>query len=202
MKVRAAQWMRLVATVAMGLAQMGCVGRAVVHAVPLGIQRINTSGPLIPLFTPDECYYWVDDGGHLCVAMRAIRRSLIDSRLNQGFALSFVFDGVPAGTMREYRFTRRTARCRAHAAIFHTRSASLSGIATVWDFGKKMLRGRFRFPAKIQVYHLLAGWRDDGTVLYTGEFTAVPDRAKGEAILAETEGTGMERPTPQENPKS
>ncbi len=172
----------------------GCAGRATVHAIPLGTQRINTSGPLIPEFKPDECYYWIDDDGRLCVAIRSVKTSFVDPRLSQGFVLSFVFDGTPAGSARDFRMNRRTARCRSHAAIFQTRSASLGGIATVWGYGKKVLHGRFRFPAKIQVHHLLAGWRDDGTVVYTGEFSAVCDRKRGQAILAESEGTGMERP--------
>jgi len=171
----------------------GCAGRANVQVVPLGTQRINTSGPLISELTPHECYYWTNDGGDLCVAMRSRKRGLFDRRLDQEFVLSFVFDDVPAAASRDYRFKRRTARCRAHAFIFHLRSASLNGIATVWDYGKPTLRGRFRFYAKIQTYHLLAGWRDDGNALYTGEFEAVADRRRGEAILAETEGAGMER---------
>ncbi len=187
----------------------GCAGRANVQVVPLGTQRINTSGPLISELTPRECYYWTNDDGDLRVAMRSRKRSLFDRRLDQEFVLSFVFDDVPAAASRDYRFNRRTARCRTHAFIFHARSASLNGIATVWDYGKSTLRGRFRFYAKIQTYHLLAGWRDDGNALYTGEFEAVADRRKGEAILAETEGTGMERsavperdtrPRPTENP--
>ncbi|MDO8631321.1 MAG: hypothetical protein Q7R41_12590, partial [Phycisphaerales bacterium] len=171
----------------------GCTGRANVQVVPLGTQRINTSGPLISELTPRECYYWTNDDGDLRVAMRSRKRSLFDRRLDQEFVLSFVFDDVPAAASCDYRFHRRTARCRTHASIFHTRSASLNGIATVWDYGKPTLRGRFRFYAKIQTHHLLAGWRDDGNALYTGEFEAVADRRRGEAILAETEGTGMER---------
>lgn len=183
----------LASTVAAALAGTGCARRTTVQIVPLGTQQINTTGPLITELTPHECYYWTNDAGGLCIAIRGHKRSLLDRRLNQEFVLSFVFDGVPAAAARDYRFNRRTARCRTAAAIYHSRSASLNGIATVWSYGKPTLRGRFRFYAKIQTYNLLAGWRDDGSVLFTGEFAAIANRRRGEAILADTEGPGMER---------
>lgn len=172
----------------------GCAGHATIHMLPMGPKPIKTTGPLVIEVAPDECYYWVNDDRDLCVAMRAHRESLFGERVSSEFVLSLVLDGVPAGSGRYYRLGRRAVRAKRSAGYTHTRSASLSGIAVVWDYGRRNLRGRFRLTAKQQSYSVLTGWRGNRRVLFIGEFAAVANQATGEWILARTEENGMARP--------
>ena len=175
----------------------GCGGHAVIHQIPMGIRKISTTGALIQETAPDECYYWVNEDEELCVAMRKAKWSPLGRRFHSEFIASFVLEGLPARTARNYRVGRRTFRGRLEAGYTHTRSASLAGIATVWDYGKSRLRGRFRFSAKHQSYSVLTGWGSNKGLLVVGEFTAVRDRRAGEKILARTEERGLQRGPPQ-----
>ena len=175
----------------------GCGGHAMIHQIPMGIRKISTTGALIQKTAPDECYYWVNEAGELCVAMRKAKWSPLGKRFRSEFIASFVFEGLPARTARDYRMTQRTFRARLEAGYTHTRSASLAGIAAVWDYGQRRLRGRFRFSAKHQSYSVLTGWGANKGLLVVGEFTAVPNRRAGEKILARTEKRGLERGPPR-----
>ena len=115
------------------LTTAGCAGRAIVHMIPLGTKRIDTTAPLLVRVSPDECYFWVNEQEELCIAMRSNTRSIFGKRFEKEFLLSLVAKGLPAGDGREYRMDRRTARMRHDAGYGHTRSASLSGIFAVWD---------------------------------------------------------------------
>jgi hypothetical protein len=179
------------------LAGTGCAGHARVHVVPLGTKRIDTASPLIVTVTPDQCYFWINEQEELCVAMRSFSGSMMGKRFEKEFLLSLVAKGVPAGSGREYRMDRRTARVRHDVGYGHTRSASLSGILAVWDYPRNQLRGRFRFTAKQQSYSVLTDWTGNNPVLYLGEFTAVKDRVRGERLLSRTEESAMGRETPQ-----
>ncbi len=171
----------------------GCTGHAVIHTVPVGPKAINTTGALIVEVAPDECYYWLNDDGELCLAMRSTKRSILGRRFEREFLLSLVLDAPPAGSARHYRVFRRTLRGRHRAGSSHTRCASLSGMAVVWDYGNGRLHGRLRVTAKQQSYMVLTGWGRDRRVLLVGEFAAVNDRAAGETIFAWTEEEGMSR---------
>lgn len=175
------------------LALSGCRGHGVVHLVPTGTARISMTKPLLVEIHPTECYYWVTDENQLCIAMRQIKHSLFGERGRQEFILSMVLEGVPAGVGRNYRANRRTMRAHRHQGLSHSRIASFAGIVGVWDFDQRKLRGRFRFSAKQQTYSVLTGWRSDRGVLLIGDFTAIPNRKAGEALLARTEERGMER---------
>jgi hypothetical protein len=178
------------AIVLTALTGAGCAGHAVVYSVPLGTKQISTTDPLIVRVTPDECYFWVNDQEELCVAMRSFSGSILGKRFHREFLMSMVAKGLPAGSGREYRMDRRTVRARNDAGYAHTRSASLGGIFTVWDYGRGHLRGRFRFTAKEQSYSVLTGWSGNNTVLCIGEFTAFRKR-----LLARTEEGAMGRAT-------
>lgn len=175
------------------LAWSGCRGHGVVHLVPTGTARISMTKPLLVEIRPTNCYYWVTDKNQLCIAMRQIKHSLFGERGRQEFILSMVLEGVPAGVGRNYRANRRTMRAHRHKGLSHSRIASLAGIVGVWDFDQRKLRGRFRFSTKQQTYSVLTGWGSDRGVLLIGDFTAIPDRKAGEALLARTEERGMER---------
>lgn len=184
-------------TSALPLFLMGCAGHGSVHMIPLGPKPIKMTGPLIVPVAPKESYYWVNEQQELCVAMRTKRHSLLGARFEREFILSLVLDGLPAGSARYYRVGRRALRAKTRAGFTHTRSASLSGTAVVWDYGRASLHGRFRLTAKQQSYSVLTGWHGDRRVLFVGEFTAVADQAAGERILARTEEDGMARPPPR-----
>jgi hypothetical protein len=173
----------------------GCAGHAVVYSVPLGTKQISTTDPLIVRATPDECYFWVDDQEELCVAMRSFSGSILGKRFHREFLMSMVAKGLPAGSGREYRMDRRTARTRNDAGYAHTRSASLGGILAVWDYRRGQVRGRFRFTAKEQSYSVLTGWSGNNTVLCIGEFTAFRNETAGKRLLARTEEGAMGRAT-------
>ena len=183
------------AIVLTALTGAGCAGHAVVYSVPLGTKQISTTGPLIVRVTPDECYFWVNDQEELCVAMRSFSGSILGKRFHRELLMSMVAKGLPAGRGREYRMDRRTVRARNDAGYAHTRSASLGGIFTVWDFGRGRLRGRFRFTAKEQSYSVLTGWSGNSTVLCIGEFTAFRNETAGKRLLARTEEGAMGRAT-------
>jgi len=184
---------RVIAAVALISCTGGCSGRASLHLIPLGNRAIDASGPLISRVSPTECYYWLNDEGELCIAMRGVKRAAFDRRFDQEFIASFVLDAPPAGEARNYRVSRRTVRMRSHAGFTHTRSASLNGIVGVWNYDRTTLRGRFRFTVKQQSYSVLVGWGGNTQVLYVGEFSAIPHPMRGEKLLARTEEDAMNR---------
>jgi len=171
----------------------GCTGHAKVNMIPLATKRIDTTAPLIVRVSPDQCYYWVNEQDELCVAMRSFSGSIFGKRFEKEFLLSLVAKGLPAGSGREYRMDRRTARVTQDAGYGHTRSASLSGIFAVWDHRRNQLRGRFRFTAKEQGYSVLRGWSGNNAVLVVGEFMAVCNKAVGKELLKRTEEGSMSR---------
>lgn len=171
----------------------GCRGHGVVHLVPTGTAKISITKPLLLEIHPTECYFWVTDENQICIAMRQHKRSLLGKWGRQELILSMVLEGVPAGVGRNYRANRRTMRAHRHKGLSHSRLASLAGIVGVWDFDRRKLRGRFRFSTKQQTYSVLTGWHSDRGVLVLGDFTAIPNRKAGEALLARTEEHGMKR---------
>lgn len=171
----------------------GCAGGASLHMIPLSTKKISMTRPLVIQVKPEECYYWVSEKQTLAVAMRLRERSLLGARYEREFVLSLMLDGLPASRSRAYRVGRRAMRARDRAGYSHTRSASLLGLVTVWDYGRPRLRGRFRITTKQQSYSVLTGWTGDRRVLFVGEFAAVLDRAAGEKILEQTEKDGMAR---------
>lgn len=184
---------RTLATVALLLlVACGCRGSGTINIVPAATGKISTTAPLIEEFRPTECYYWVTPDNELRISMRQVRRS-ISKLKREEFILSLVLRGLPAGAGRDYRASRQTMRAQRWKGFGHARLASFGGIVAVWDYGKRALRGRFRLPAKRQAYSFLTGWGGDQPLLMVGDFTAIPNQAKGEAILARTEKRGMER---------
>jgi len=175
---------------------LGCSGRGVVHFVPLDVKQIPMTGALIAQITPDECYYWIDDAGKLCVALRQRKNSFWTPLLSHDIALSLILGDPPAGVTRAYPAARDTLRMRSSAGVTQLRAGSMSGGAVVWDYGQRTLRGRFRIMVKQQSYTVFTDWTGNSRILLIGEFTAREDRARGEAILRRTEEDGLERTSP------
>lgn len=170
----------------------GCAGRASLHTVPLNTRKLSTSEPLVHRVDPRECYYWINDAEKLCVAMRFRNRSLFGKALSRDMVLSLVLEEPPAGPARSYSATRRTLRAVDHAGFTHLRTASLAGMVTVWK-ERRALCGRFRLAVKQQSWSVLSGWSGDNRLMLVGEFHAVANCARGEALLVQTEEGAMQR---------
>jgi len=182
----------LTSILALLLVACGCHGSGTVSIVPAATGKISTTAPLIEKFQPTECYYWVTADSELRIAMRQVRRSIWKLKREE-FILSLVLRGLPAGPGRDYRASRQTMRAQRWRGYGHARLASFGGIVAIWDYGKREISGRFRLPSKRQAYSFLTGWGGDQPLLMVGDFKAIPNQAKGEAILARTEKRGMER---------
>ena len=183
------------------IAASGCRGGGIIHSIPLGTKRISTDSPLIETRRPGECYYWLDEQGRLCVALRYAQPSIFGKILSENRSTSLVFESVPADRARSYPVDRRTLRTRTDQGFTHLRGASLSGIAAVWDYRPgKPLRGRFRITATQQSFSILTGWSGDARVLWAGDFTAVPNETAGKRILAETEEGALRRDSVRTTP--
>ncbi len=185
--------MRFLGCALLLLTLSGCRGHGVVHLVPTGSAKISMTKPLLLEIHPTECYFWVTEENQICIAMRQNKQSLLGKWGRREFILSMVLEGVPASVGRNYKANRRTMRAHRHKGLTHSRIASLAGIVGAWDFDQRKLRGRFRFSTKQQTFSVLTGWGSDRGVLVIGEFTAIPNRKAGEALLARTEHHGMER---------
>ena len=170
----------------------GCASNGSVYLIPLSTKRLRTTEQLVHHVTPRRCYYWID-GNRLCIAMSDFQWSLLGEMHEREFALSFVLDELPAGDARTYQANRRTMRLRSRDGLSNTRSASMSGLLTVWDFKKRRRHGRFRLLARKQSYFVLSGWGGTMPALVVGEFTADKNREAGEAILARTEQDALKR---------
>lgn len=181
----------MVALVLVG-STLGCAGRASLHAVPLNTRKLSTNEPLVLRVEPKECYYWINDAEKLCVAMRYRHRSLFGRPFSRDMVLSLVLEEPPAGPARSYSASRQTLRAVDHAGFTHLRTASLAGVVTVWK-ERRALRGRFRLAVKQQSWSVLTGWSGDNRMLLASEFYAVANRARGEALLAQTEEGAMQR---------
>lgn len=171
----------------------GCSGSAWLSVVPLSLKTVGDNHPLEIRYTPDRCYYWIDQDDRLCIAMAFDNITLFGVRGRQSVAVSMVLDEMPAGPGRSYRATRYTLRMIAHVVPNHWRWASLAGTVSVWRQGANGFRGRFRVFAKQQNFHVALGWYGNQRAVMIGEFEAVHNPEAGRRILESTEADGMER---------
>ncbi len=195
-----AAWRRTILGGLLALAAVGCAAPTRFHLVMLGSDRISDTEPLIVEVTPDECFYWLDDDGRLCLAMRRHDRSWRGRVHDYDFAASFVLDEPPADTGRNYPVKNRTFRSKTKSGYIHTRMFSRTGVVGVWNYGSDTLDGRFRFFARQQSYSVFVGWGGERYVLVVGEFSAKQDRTRGEAILQRTEVDELKREAPPPKP--
>lgn len=172
----------------------GCAGRASITMVSLNIQSISIDGPLVLESAPQSCYYWENEAGEFCVAMRDFRGSILGKYFESDLNLSLVLPAPPPGSSKSYRVGRRSVRLTWRQGLNQVRGASLSGLVTIWNYEKgRPLRGRLRITTNQQTFFALTGWRKDTRVLVVGDFTAAFSPSRGEAILARTEEGAMAR---------
>ena len=176
----------------------GCTGSARLWVVPVEPERINPRQPLVNRFDVPQAYFWTNKQQELCIVLS---RGPASGR--RTFDLSLVLEGLPAGYGRKYRVDRRTLRAIVRQNRPPRRYASYHGIASVWldQDRPDVLSGRFKVWANEQQYKLwMDFWTGNREVLLLGEFEAVRDRAKGEAILRRTEAEELKRGPPLGRP--
>jgi hypothetical protein len=162
--------------------------------VPMNNATIDPQAPLIVDLSASECYFWIDEAAQqLRIAMTHRERDWLGGGDAHALDVSLVLDGLPANKARDYRVNRRTLRGTVSEDRQHARFASQRGIAAIWVDDPTHLHGRLRVHTKYQRYSLLFGWHDSQPVLLLGEFTAVRDQQRCEAILDRTEQGGMAR---------
>lgn len=172
---------------------LGCQGVGTLHMVPLDTRKIGLTDPLIITVHPRQCHAWLNDNNELCVSMRHKRRSILGRVFGGETTLSLVLGPPPAGDARDYPVSPHTLRARRRHGFSHVRATSINGAATVWNWEKPTVKGRFRISAKQQSYSALTGWGGNARVLYVGEFTADRNALKGQRLLNDTEEEGMNR---------
>lgn len=171
----------------------GCAAPAAVTVMPVRLQKLSPTSPLLHEFRPTACYAWVNDAGELCVSMNVRKQAFRTAFDQEEFHLSLVLGPPPAGEGRTYVVTQQTVRARTRDGLTHTRFASLEGIALAWKDGPGRLSGRFQFRGIEQSYLVVMGWTNTRQILCVGEFKARWDRERGEPILRHTENDGMAR---------
>ncbi len=178
----------------LGLSGMaGCAGSGRLYFLTSDYRQIEPQGPLVYEKPIREGYFWIDPNDQVRIALRNHSANWLDPDAAQTLELSLVLDGVPANLARNYPVTRRTLRGRAGEKNEHVRFASTRGVAAVWLDSPDRIHGRFRISTRYQKFSILLGWYGSQQVLVLGEFAAILDRDKTEAILARTEADGMQR---------
>jgi hypothetical protein len=176
----------------------GCAGSGRLEMISLNTRRITAAEPLVITLRPGESYWWLNEQGALCIALRGSHDSIFGPGFSRELLLSFVLGEPPAGPGREYSITTNTLRFRRRAGLTHLRGHSLTGAAVVWDYGRSTLHGRFRMTLRQQTYSVLTDWTGDARYLVVGEFKARFNPAAGARILVATEEGVMKRPAAAE----
>jgi len=186
----------------LGLILPGLVGcsAARLHLLTLEYRQIEPEGPLVHEKSAREGYFWIDETDQVRIGLRDHVANWLDSDAGRTLEVSLVLDGIPADRARNYPATRRTLRGRASDKNEHVRFASIRGITAVWRDGPDRIRGRFRISTRYQKFSILLGWHGTQQVLVLGEFVAVRDRERTEAIVARTEADGMSRSLTEPQP--
>ena len=97
-------------------ASVGCRGQASVYFTPMDFKRITTNRPLMCHFKPNECYYWINDDGKLCIAMQRRSGRLLGNWLRRAFLLSTVLGAPPTAPARPFVGHPPTPPARTHPA--------------------------------------------------------------------------------------
>lgn len=175
----------------------GCRGGGTAHVVPLTRTDFTDREPLIQNVPLSEAYYWVDDGGHVTVALRYHAASLLGPAFEADWQMSLVVEGLPAGSSRLYSLRPDAVRIVQTLGADQRRSRGWSGIAVLRAPEAGPLKGRFHVNVRQQQFTLLGGWSPPPyqapTMVIVGEFDAVLDADRAQAIRRETEAAGFGR---------
>lgn len=170
-------------------------GSATVLLIPLNTRTLAPDTPLEYRFQTNQCYWWIDDDDRVNLALRFDKRAAPGDLTDDILEISFVLDELPAGSGREYKSSRHTARGLWHRSALHLRLRSLTGIVVLDVTSGERLVGQFRLNCSSRKFEVLAGWKRQTSALVQGSFTAVRDPAAGPAIRERTEaGQPREQP--------
>jgi hypothetical protein len=176
---------------------VGCSGSGTVRFISLHPSEIDPPQTQAWCYPAQECYWWVDDGGDLNIAMTCRKRSVLLGKYGRvDLDLSFVLDRPPAGSGRNYPIGRRETRTLFRSAWQNLRLISYKGIVGVTVRDDGTVRGSFRIwvTAKMGLRLFSFPPHGPGPLLCTGQFTAVRDAERGKAIRSHCESGGWARP--------
>lgn len=175
----------------------GCTGRGEVRAVPFARSDFTRQEPLIQTVPVEEAYYWLREDGTVGVALGYHGSSLFGRAFDADWRMSLVLEDLPAGREKLYRLGPQSARVAQSVGGDQRRARSLTGVAVLQAPRGNRLTGRFHLTVRQQQFTLLGGWSPSPYQapmwIVVGEFEAVLNATRGEAILAETEANGFDR---------
>ncbi len=170
---------------------VGCTGRAQVYSVPLVRTDLPPPEPLLQTVQPSEAFYWLGESGELNVALRHYAAPAAGLGIETEWLLSLVLEGLPAGSQRLYTLDAQSVRTLQILGPTRQRSASLMGVAVMHAPRGRVLEGRFHANVRQQAFGFLDGWSPDirsaPVAVMVGEFRAVHDPVRGQAIRLRTE---------------
>lgn len=190
-------WTVLLSTVVLA----GCAGapRGHVELIALDYRNIDPPAPKVWRIHTPGCYWWSDEAGQVWIALERDQPSPLGRRARHVFRLSLVLPELPAGRAREYHVSRRALRAFERFGPAERRLSAIVGVVALYREANERLRGTVRFQVQQEVLVGLA-WNLPTRQLMLGEFTAVWNPERGQAIVAETEADGWERPPEDPQP--
>ncbi|QDV91396.1 hypothetical protein RAS2_24940 [Phycisphaerae bacterium RAS2] len=192
-------WLRPWAPMLAAIATLtaGCSGSGRVNFVSLNMTDIDPPPAKAWQFDAAECYWWLDDQGDLNIALRSVRDAGLLGKLGRvELCISFVLDGPPAGSGRNYPIRQREVRAVALNAMQTHRFTSFAGIAGVSTLPNQRYRGSFRAwmhaHSEMSMFNVMPN--RPSPLLCFGNFEAVYDPARGRALRERSESSGFARP--------
>jgi len=141
-----------------------------------------------------ECYWWADQDNHLNIAGKGIQKSIIHSRYDQEFYISFTVDEPSQGVGKNYQLSANTTRgfLKSGGSLYRFRGTY--GILGIENQKSCRLTGAYRTHISLNMAQIFGGWSTPVSFLIFGTLTAVPDaQNKGKSFLKKTEEEGYER---------
>jgi hypothetical protein len=178
------------------LALTGCTGTVKCSLVSNNMSDITvepTDARTITLDCP-ECYWWVDEDNRVNIAGRKIARSLINSRYDFEFYITFVLGEPSQGVGKNYQLNQTSIRGLVKSGGNILRFQGTYGILGSENRKSDTLISAYRSGIGICSSKLFGGWSNPVPFLIYGTLTAVPDREnKGKSWRKLTEAEGYER---------
>jgi len=180
--------------------QVGCTGNLHCSFLNNNMSDIAvepTDARVVTLDCP-ECYWWVDEDGRLNVAGKKIEKSLINSRYDLEFYISFVLDKPSQGVGKNYQLRQNSIRgvVRSNGNLY--RFEGTYGIFGSENRKPQDLVCAYRSGIGICTAKLFGGWSKPVPFFIYGTLRAVPDREnRGKDWRKLTEAEGYERNFPK-----
>lgn len=161
--------------------------------IPLSRRDLPPEEKLVKTLPIAQGYFWVDDGGRLKIALRYHAASLLNEALDTESRMTLLLDGLPAASERLYHMQNSDILWTYSRAGSHVRFRSYAGVAAVEKISDTRITGRLHTTVYQQQFTVLEGWKNAGLNTLVGEFTAVRDPERGQAIWSAIEQDGFNR---------